>query len=215
MPATGPVSEDLALWTERGAMALRSNGLVAIPTDTQYALSALASSGAAVMHCFAAKQRPDSEAMPILIPDLSWLDRMALDSPEWVRTLAGEVWPGGVTLVLRRHPLWRSLAVPDETVALRIPNHPLALAVLQAVNEPLTGSSANHQGEAPAVDPDRVCEIFGDDVTVLPTLDTLPEGTASTILDCVGTEPRILRAGALDEAHVADLLARHAAAQGR
>ena len=126
-PSEGAAASSMEGLIERGAGVLRDGGLLGLPTDTQYALAALASDGAAVMHCYACKQRPDDDAMPIFLPSLAWLDRVATDIPAGARALAAEVWPGAVTLVLPRNPHWRSLAVPGKTVAVRIPDHPLAL----------------------------------------------------------------------------------------
>ena len=196
---------------ERAVDALRKGGIIGLPTDTQYALSTLASDGAAVMHCYALKQRPDDDAMPILLPSLHWLDRVATDIPAGARALAAEVWPGPITLILPRNPNWRSLAVPGKTVAVRIPNHPLALGLLAALDEPLTGSSANRHGEPPALRANDVHASFGDAVTVLPELAVLPQGSASTILAWSGTEPEILRPGALSSEQIEALLQRHCA----
>jgi L-threonylcarbamoyladenylate synthase len=204
--------EQVTTFAERGAELLRAGHLVAVPTDTQYALSALSTQGAAVMQCFALKRRSDDDAMPIFIPDLSWLDVVATEVSDEARSLAEAVWPGALTLVLRRNPEWRSLATPGKTVAVRIPDHPLALALLEAVDTPMTGSSANRHGEPAALTAEGVNAVFGDEVTVMPTLGIAPQGTASTILDCSGDAPQILRSGAVDEARVADVLGRHLAA---
>ena len=201
--------DQLAIFTTRGVDALSAGGLIGLPTDTQYALSALASDGAAVMHCYALKQRSDDEAMPIFLPSLAWLDRVAVNVPAAARALAAEVWPGAVTLVLQRNPEWRSLAVPGKTVAVRIPNHPLALGLLAALDEPLTGSSANVHGAAPALRANDVHASFGEAVTVLPELGLLPQGTASTILAWHDGEPRILRPGALTNEQIDAMLQRH------
>lgn len=204
--------DQLTTLAKHGAEALAAGGLVAAPTDTQYALCALASRGAAVMRCYAVKRRPDDESMPIFLPDLSWLIRVATDVPEVIQALAEAAWPGPLTLVLTRNRAWRSLATPGKTVAVRIPNHPLALALLAAVGEPITGSSANRRGEPAPLSAEAVHAALGDDVTVLPTLGVAPQGTASTILDCTYAEPRIVRAGALSDERVAELLARDLAA---
>jgi tRNA threonylcarbamoyl adenosine modification protein (Sua5/YciO/YrdC/YwlC family) len=203
--------EQLTTFAERGAELLRAGQLVAVPTDTQYALSALSGQGGAVMQCFALKRRSDDDAMPIFLPNMSWLDVVATDVSDEARSLAEAVWPGALTLVLRRNPEWRSLAAPGKTVAVRIPYHPLALALLSAVDAPLTGSSANRHGEPAALTAEQVNDVFGDDVTVMPTLGIGPQGTASTILDCSGDAPQIVRSGAVDEARVADVLGHHLA----
>ena len=202
----------LTALAERGAQTLRDGGLLALPTDTQYALSALATHGPAVMRCFALKRRSDDDPMPLLLPDLDWLPRVAAAVPAPIAALAQAVWPGPLTLVLPRHPAWHSLATPSSTVAVRIPNHPLALALLATLGEPITGSSANRHGEPAPTRPEAVHASFGDDVTVLPPLGLLPHGLASTILDCTGPEPRPLRIGAIDADQLAGLLSQHSSA---
>ena len=200
---------DLLPLAQQGAQALRDGRLVAIPTDTQYALSVLARHGGAVMHCYALKGRPDSEAMPIFLPSIDALDTVATDFDDGVRELAAAAWPGALTLILPRNPSWESLAVPSKTVAVRIPDHPLTLALLDEIAEPITGSSANRHGEAAALNADEVRAAFGDEVLALPDAGLLPQGAASTILDCVGPEPRVVRAGALSELDVDRLLAEY------
>jgi L-threonylcarbamoyladenylate synthase len=205
---------DLQTLARAGAEALQRSGLVAIPTDTQYALSVLASRGDAVMHCYAVKQRPDSEAMPVFISSMDELDTVATDIEDGVRELAASAWPGSLTLVLPKNPAWHSLAVPSKTVAVRMPDHPLALAVLEAVGEPITGSSANRHGEPPAasqVDVRRSfsAELETHEVTILPDMGSAPQGIASTILDCTSAPPRIVRPGATSEEEVDRLIAQY------
>jgi L-threonylcarbamoyladenylate synthase len=213
-PALDLTDADLPAIARAGAAALREGGLVAIPTDTQYALSVLASRGDAVMHCYAVKQRPDSEPMPVLLSSLDDLDTVATGIDDGVRELAASVWPGSLTLVLPKNPEWHSLAVPAKTVAVRIPNHPVALAVLEEIGEPITGSSANRHGEPPASSLEDVTRTFSqeverNEVTILPTLGQAPQGNASTILDCTSPQPRIVRTGAFPDSEVERLLAEH------
>ena len=188
---------------------------MAAPTETQYALSALAGQGGAIMHLFALKGRSDEQALPIFLPDLSWLEIVAEEVSAAARALAEEVWPGALTLVLQRNGKWRSLAVPGKTVAVRIPNHPVALALLAAVAEPITGTSANRHGEEAAVEPEAVSATFGEAVEVLPPMGVMPDGRASTILDCTGPEPRVLRAGAVSDEQIRDVLARQVTLSNR
>ena len=193
---------------ERAARVLREGGIVAVPTDTQYGLAALASHGAAIMRLFALKQRSDDQALPIFIPDQSWLDTVATHVSEDVRSLIDTIWPGGLTLVLRRNADWHSLAVPGETVAVRIPDHPIARTLLTAVAEPITGTSANRHGRPAAATPEAVGETFGDEVEILPPGDVTPQGQPSTILDCTGVDPHIVRGGIVGEEQIRAILAR-------
>ena len=207
--ADQPLADQRLALAVQGAETLRAGGLAAFPTDTHYALSVLASHGPAVMRCYALKGRPDSEPMPIFLPSLAALDTVAADVPDTIRALAEAAWPGPLTLVLSRNPEWRSLAAPGKTVAVRIPDHPLALALLASIDEPITGSSANRHGEEPAETPEAIRDLFGEDVTILPALDVPLAGRPSTVLDCTGAEPRITRSGAMADDRVAELLSRH------
>ena len=195
---------------------LRAGGAVAVPTDTQYALAVLASHGGGVMRCFALKERPDSDPLPILLPGIDWLARVAdLSGPagRLARALAEAAWPGALTLILPRNKAWRSLAAPGPTVAVRIPAHPVAQAVLAAIAAPITGTSANRHGDPPALTPDAVRKTFGDAVLILSPGDLPPAGAASTILDCTQAAPRIVRSGALEPGEIEALIARAHALQ--
>ena len=193
--------------TEQAERVLYGGGIVALPTDTQYGLAALASNGAAMMKLFHLKRRPDDQALPIFLPDHAWLDRVATDVSPSIWRLAKAVWPGAVTLILRRNPKWHSLASPYETVALRIPAHPVARALLDKVGTPLTGTSANRHQEPAATTPEAVREIFGGEVEILQPSGLLPAGKPSTILDCTSAEPRVLRNGLVAEENIRAILA--------
>ena len=118
------MTSDLSTLARQAADHLRDGGLVAIPTETQYALAVRAADDAAVARCFALKQRPADDPQPIFLPSVAALDDVADGLSGGLRALAREVWPGALTLVLRRRPDWHSAAVPGDTVALRIPDHP-------------------------------------------------------------------------------------------
>ena len=202
---------DLSTLARQAADHLREGGLVAIPTETQYALAARAADEAAVARCFALKKRPADDPQPIFLPSVAALDDVAGSLSGGLRSLAREVWPGALTLVLRKRPDWYSAAVPGDTVALRIPDHPIALAVLRAIQEPITGSSANVHGRPAALSAEDVQRSFGDAVLILPPGDLVPQGTASTILDCAHAKPRLLREGAIPRSRIEALVAEHLA----
>ena len=129
---------------------LRRGGVVALPTDTQYALSAVASDDRAVSSVFQLKRRPGGENLPVFLPPARWrehLAEMAEPLDERVLALATEAWPGAVTLIVNKRPDWPTRAVEGGTIALRIPDHPVATAVLDQLDAPLTGTSANVHGE--------------------------------------------------------------------
>lgn len=182
---------------------------VALPTDTQYALAADALDPAAVAAVFRIKQRPGAENLPVFIPSLDWLDCAAAEVPDRVRGLAELVWPGAVTLILPKHPRFDTAAVTGETIALRIPDHPVARQVLDELEKPLTGTSANLHGQPAALTPDDVRAQLRDAVHIVAPGPRLPAGAASTILDCAGPLPRILRKGPALDPRIGDWLVEH------
>ena len=198
-------SEDV----RRAVEVLAHGEPVALPTDTQYALAANALDAEVVAAVFRLKRRPGAESLPVFIPSLDWLDRAAAESPARVRGLAELVWPGAVTLILPKHPQFDTDAVAGETIALRIPDHPVALEVLRELDRPLTGTSANLHGQPAALTPDDVRGQLGATVHIVEPGDVLPAGLASTILDCAAPIPRILRQGPDLDPRIGEWLVEH------
>jgi len=177
--------------------AIRNGEIIGLPTDTVYGIGADPMQRSAVERLFAAKQRPGINPIPILAATIEGVRRVAVIADD-VATLAVRHWPGGVTLILPRNP-----CVPEwvgdprrNTVGVRIPDHPTALAVL-AVAGPLAVTSANRSAAEPAFDAAGARQALGDSVAVY--LPGAAKGrAASTIVDVSGEEPRILREGPVD-----------------
>ncbi len=196
-------------------------GVVALPTDTQYALSAVASDDLSVAEVFRLKRRPGGENLPVFLPPATWrahLEAMAEPLDERLSSLAESAWPGAVTLIVRKRDDWPTRAVDGATIALRIPDHPVAAEVLDLIDAPLTGTSANIHGEAASLSADDVRRQFlpgpasarlSESLHILGEAGIMPAGTASTILDCTGQIPRVLRRGPMLSAQVGELLMRH------
>ena len=182
---------------------------IALPTDTQYALAADALNPDAIAAIFRIKQRPGAESLPVFLPSLDWLDRAAAAAPPRIRGLAELVWPGAVTLILPKHPEFETDAVAGETIALRIPNHPVARQVLDDFDKPLTGTSANLHGQPAALTPDDVRGQLGNAVHIVEPGGVLPAGPASTILGCAGPIPRVLRKGPELDPRIGEWLVEH------
>ncbi len=187
---------------------LRSGGLVALPTETVYGLGADATNLAALHRLYAVKRRPASHPVIVHLGP-GRLDEWAVEVPAAARRLAEACWPGPLTLVLRRAP-----KVPDAvtgglaTVGLRVPSHPLALALLEAFDGGVAAPSANRFGKVSPTTADAVRESLGADVDLV--LDGGPStvGIESTIVDCSGAEPRVLREGGVTAAELEALLGR-------
>jgi L-threonylcarbamoyladenylate synthase len=185
--------------------ALRAGGVIAIPTDTVYGLAAALDQPAAIERIYALKGRDDGKPLPILASDLSSATRLSSSFPEAARRLTDRFWPGPLTVVVPASP-----AVPagvlrgGSTVGLRMPAHPVALALLAAAGGALAVTSANRSGDPETVCADEVHVVFGETVDVIVDGGCCPGGQVSTVVEVEAGELRVLRAGALSEA---DLLA--------
>lgn len=186
--------------------ALRAGSLVVFPTDTVYGIAAHPGRPGATERLFAAKGRPRDLELPVLAPDLAGARAVADLDPRGER-LAVRFWPGALTLVAPRasgSAGW-DLGGDPTTVGVRVPRHPLALAVL-AVTGPLAVTSANRSGEPTPADGEDVVAVFGEAVDVYLLDDAPLAGAASTVVDLAHGEATVLRAGALDPAEVLAVL---------
>jgi L-threonylcarbamoyladenylate synthase len=179
------------------ARLLREGKLVAFPTDTLYALGAMATDARAVAAVFAAKGRGTEKALPVLLADTEDLAWVAADVPPAARSLAARFWPGGLTIVVPARPdLPPLLHGASGTIAVRIPAHETARALIRAVGAPLTGTSANRSGAAPTRTPDEVRTQLGGRLHAI-VAGIAPGGTPSTVIDATTTPARIVRLGAV------------------
>lgn len=189
--------------------ALRAGEVAVIPTDTVYGIAADAFDPAAVRKLLAAKGRGREMPPPVLVNAPGTVDALAVDIPDWARALFVEFWPGPLTVVLHQQSsLQWDLGETRGTVAVRVPDHPLALEIL-ARTGPLAVSSANKTGQPAALDADGAEEMLGADVDVIVDGGAVPGGEASTIVDATAAEPRLLRLGALSVEKIDAVLAPH------
>jgi L-threonylcarbamoyladenylate synthase len=201
------------------ARILARGEVVAFPTETVYGLGASVSHPEAIARIFALKGRPDARPLTLHVSDPDALARWGHAVPAVAYELARRFWPGPLTLVVRRGQGIPDVAVGGgDTVGLRAPDHPQALAMLHALaaldvdGGAVPAPSANRFGESPPVQVEEVLATFRD----LPVLDggRCRIGVASTVLSLVG-RPRILRAGSLTAALLAEVLGDSAAARRR
>jgi len=193
----------------RAAALLRAGELVAFPTETVYGLGADASNPRAIAKIFAAKGRPADHPLIVHLPDASHLERWAVDIPETARKLAAAFWPGPMTLILKRHPsVLDAITGGQDTVGLRVPNHPLALQLLREFDGGVAAPSANRFGHVSPTTAAHVREELGDAVTMILDGGPCAVGIESTILDLSSGEPRILRPGMLDAEAIGAVLGR-------
>lgn len=182
--------------------AVRRGELVVLPTDTVYGVGADAFSPAAVARLLEAKGRSREMPPPVLVASTDGLRALTTSVPRWVFDLTDRYWPGPLTLVCHQQPSLRwDLGETRGTVAVRMPDHDVALQLIGRTG-PLAVSSANLTGNPAATDADSAADMLGERVSVI--LDagtTVPpdasDSPPSTILDCTGDVPRVLREGAL------------------
>jgi L-threonylcarbamoyladenylate synthase len=183
---------------DAAAAAIGRGDLVLLPTDTVYGVAADAFSPSAVMSLLAAKNRGRTMPVPVLIGEASTLAGLVLRTPDTALRLAEAFWPGGLTLVLEHAPsLAWDLGDAEGTVAVRLPDDAVARDLLRRTG-PLAVSSANRSGRPAATTADAAVAQLGLQSAVV--LDGGPRtGTAaSTIVDCTGPTPRVLRIGTID-----------------
>ncbi|MFY0406305.1 L-threonylcarbamoyladenylate synthase [Solicola sp. PLA-1-18] len=178
--------------------ALARGDLVVLPTDTVYGLAADAFEPTAVDRLRAAKGRGRDMPPPVLVASPTTLDALATAVPLYVREMVEDLWPGPLTIVCRQQPsLTWDLGDSRSTVAVRMPDHPHALALLKQTG-PLAVSSANLTGQPPAEDVDLAEAMLGEAVAVYLDGGPASGGPASTIVDVTREPPRVLRLGGID-----------------
>lgn len=192
----------------RAAEAARAGEVVVLPTDTVYGVGTDAFSVAGVRAVLEAKGRGREMPPPVLVADVRSVDGLATDVPAYARELVEAFWPGALTLVLRAQPslMW-DLGDTNGTVALRMPDDELALALLAEVG-PMAVTSANRTGEPAATTLVEAATQLGSAVRVY--LDGGPRTgrQASTIVDCTGETPAVLRTGAVSQDDLGRVLDR-------
>jgi L-threonylcarbamoyladenylate synthase len=192
----------------RAAALLRAGRLVAFPTETVYGLGGDATNDHAVAAIFAAKARPRFNPLIVHVRDLAGAERLAVfNSP--ARRAAARFWPGPMTLVLPRQAdggLSLLASAGLDTVAIRVPDHPVAQALLREADRPIAAPSANRSGRVSPTQGAHVAEDLGDDVELILDDGPTPVGLESTVLDVSGEFPALLRPGPVTFEALTDLL---------
>jgi L-threonylcarbamoyladenylate synthase len=181
-----------------GADVIRAGGLVAFPTETVYGLGANALDAAAAGRIFTAKGRPGYNPLIVHVPDTDAARGVAAAWPDMAERAAAAFWPGPLTLVVTRRP-----TIPDTvtaglpTVAVRVPSHPVALALLRAAELPIAAPSANLFTRVSPTTAEHVIRGLGDRADLILDGGATPYGIESTVIDCSRERPRLLRHGAI------------------
>lgn len=205
MQVFGSSAEDVA----RAADIVRAGGVVAFPTETVYGLGARADQDDAVRKVFDAKGRPSSHPLIVHLPSAEWLEAWARNVPEDAHRLAAQFWPGSLTLILARSDLASDVVTGgQDTIGLRVPNHPVALALLRDVGVGMAAPSANRFGHVSATTAAHVIDDFGESIDAVIDGGPCEVGLESTIVDLSGSAPRLLRPGAIPRGDIEAVLGR-------
>ena len=194
----------------RAAEVLRAGKLVAFPTETVYGLGADATNEQAVASIFAAKGRPSFNPLIVHVADFAQLASY-VDITPLAENLAEHFMPGALTLVLPRKKnaaLSWLVSAGMNTLAVRIPSHPVAMALLREVNLPIAAPSANRSGSVSATTPLHVLESLGNKVDLILGAGKSPIGLESTILDITGKTPIILRQGGVTQSDIENVIGK-------
>lgn len=190
----GIISKDI----QKAIAILTNEELVAIPTETVYGLAGNIFSKKAVQCIFETKKRPFFNPLIVHISSVDKLDTIVSELPEKAKLLAKKFWPGSMTLVLKKNDI-----IPDiitagkDTVAVRVPNHPLTLGLLEQLPFPLAAPSANPFNNISPTKPEHVERYFKNDIKMVLDGGTCKNGIESTIIGFENNEPIIYRLGAL------------------
>jgi L-threonylcarbamoyladenylate synthase len=182
----------------RAVETLRRGGVIALPTETVYGLAANCEDELAVRRVFAIKGRPATHPLIVHVARATELPSWARHVPEEAWRLAEAFWPGPLTLVLPRTArATDAVTGGQDTVALRVPNHPVALAVLDALGGGVAAPSANRFGRVSPTTAEHVRADLGEEVDLILDGGPCTVGVESTIVDLSGKEPAVLRPGGL------------------
>jgi len=180
---------------EQAAALIRSGRLVAFPTETVYGLGANALDEAAVRRVFEVKGRPPTSPLIVHVDSIEMARGLASQWPEQAQALGTRFWPGPLTLVLPRHPSLPAIVTAGlQTVGLRVPAHPVALALIRAAGVPVAAPSANRFGCLSPTTAQHVRQSLGDAVDLILDAGPTTVGVESTVISLAG-KPRLLRPG--------------------
>jgi L-threonylcarbamoyladenylate synthase len=196
-------SLDIQQQVEKGILILKRGGIVAYPTDTVYGLGACVSIPEAVERIYKVKERPRDIALPLLLADTAQITEVAETVPPDAWLLIHRFMPGALTIVLKK-----SGAIPDivagggTTIAVRIPAHPVPIALIRGVGTPIVGTSANLSGRPSPLTAGEVHLQFGDNIDLVIDGGRCSGSRESTIVDITGDIPIVLREGAISKEEI-------------
>ena len=180
---------------------LREKGVIIYPTETLYGLGANPLFPEAMERIYAVKGRDALKPIPFLIKDQETLASLVEEVPPMGRELIKRYWPGPLTLIFRaKKGLQMPLKGKDGTIGLRISSHPVARRIVEALDAPLTSTSANIAGAEDLLDGERMAQLFGNQVDLIIDAGKVP-GIGSTVIDLTVSPPRMVRQGMIKVPH--------------
>ena len=192
---------------DTAVMLLRQGEVVALPTETVYGLAADATNEQAIEKVFQAKGRPSDHPLIVHVGALDAVQNWAADMPDHARLLAQHFWPGPLTMVFRKKPAVSTMITGGlDTVAVRMPDHPLTLAILQKLNRAVVAPSANAHTKTSPTRAEHVLKTLSGRIAAVIDGGECQVGIESTIVDLTASEPVILRPGAITQAMMAQIL---------
>lgn len=182
----------------RAIEALAAGDVIAFPTDTVYGLGCRIDEERAVRRIYDIKSRPPTDPLPVLIAEVVQLDEVATAVSHAARKLIERFWPGPLTIVVARSPrVPAQVTGGGDTVAVRLPNHPVPRGLVRGVGVPIVGTSANSHGRPAPVTAQQVVFDLGDQIPLVLDGGRTPIGVESTVVDVTGPSLRIVREGAI------------------
>jgi L-threonylcarbamoyladenylate synthase len=193
----------------RAADILRRGGLVAFPSETVYGLGADATNPTAVARIFEVKERPHFDPLIIHLASTDWLKRYIAAVPSEAAWLAGRYWPGPLTLVLPKRDLIPDIVTAGlPTVAVRVPSHPVAHAMIERAGVPIAAPSANRFGQISPTTAQAVADELGERIDLILDDGSTRHGVESTIVEFAEGGPRLLRPGPVSREELSESLGR-------
>jgi len=187
---------------EKAIEILKGAGVVAFPTDTVYGLGASATLELALKRIYRIKRRPFDQAVPLLLSDVADIENVAASVPEIAWTLANRFLPGGLTLVLPKAGwISPSITFGGDTVAVRVPDHPIPRSLIRGLGVPVVGTSANITGQPSPLTAEQVRRQLNDEADFI-IEGECPGGVESTVVDVTQEPPVLLREGAISRREI-------------
>jgi L-threonylcarbamoyladenylate synthase len=178
---------------------LKAGGIIAYPTESFYALGAMALNEKAVKKIFDLKNRPYGKPLPLIVDDIQTLLTAAKEVPDRAKEMINKFWPGPLTMIFKARKEVPLLITGDsKNVAVRIPGESAALQIAKSIKAAVTATSANLSSQPPAINVEAVLTYFGDNIDLILDGGQTPGGKPSTIIDVTVTPVRILREGSIE-----------------